>query len=246
MSTSLFKKCWRNRLWWAKPPLSPHKRSRPDSFSSVMSDNDLVSLKSGEINSISDTEHDSEKGGAVDLFADVFEEKESLVKLTSVVEKKDRVSVGNESSTVPLRCWIPYFCTRNGCVTWKLCENYSLLFLVIFPLLTRHMCFNLLCCIDSMIIQVCSSLIKQRESDRSHIETSIKNILSWSSCVVPSIWSTLSLEWIHVKTSILPCLAPHSILSLDCQNPIIISYLLIFDVENIPDLSNKCSVVKLC
>ena len=69
-----------------------------------MSDNDLVSLKSGEINSISDTEHDSEKGGAVDLFADVFEEKESLVKLTSVVEKKDRVSVGNESSTVPLRC----------------------------------------------------------------------------------------------------------------------------------------------
>ena len=43
-----------------------------------MSDNDLVSLKSGEINSISDTEHDSEKGGAVDLFADVFEEKESL------------------------------------------------------------------------------------------------------------------------------------------------------------------------
>ena len=61
-----------------------------------MSDNDLVSLKSGEINSISDTEHDSEKGGAVDLFADVFEEKESLVKLTSIV--------GNESSTVPLRC----------------------------------------------------------------------------------------------------------------------------------------------
>ena len=54
-----------------------------------MSDNDLVSLKSGEINSISDTEHDSEKGGAVDLFADVFEEKESLVKLTSIVEKKE-------------------------------------------------------------------------------------------------------------------------------------------------------------
>ena len=53
-----------------------------------MSDNDLVSLKSGEINSISDTEHDSEKGGAVDLFADVFEEKESLVKLTSIVEKR--------------------------------------------------------------------------------------------------------------------------------------------------------------
>ena len=69
-----------------------------------MSDNDLVSLKSGEINSISDTEHDSEKGGAVDLLADVLEEKESLVKLTSIVEKKDRVSVGNESSTVPLRC----------------------------------------------------------------------------------------------------------------------------------------------
>ena len=66
-----------------------------------MSDNDLVSLKSGEINSISDTEHDSEKGGAVDLFADVFEEKESLAKLTSIVEKA-RVSVGNESSILPL------------------------------------------------------------------------------------------------------------------------------------------------
>ena len=64
-----------------------------------MSDNDLVSLKSGEINSISDTEHDSEKGGAVDLFADVLEEKESLDKLISIVEKS-RVSVGNESSTV--------------------------------------------------------------------------------------------------------------------------------------------------
>ena len=61
-------------------------------------------MKSGENNSISDKERDSEKGDDDDLFADVFEEKESLVKLTSIVEKKDRVSVGNESSTVPLRC----------------------------------------------------------------------------------------------------------------------------------------------
>ena len=59
-----------------------------------MSDNDLVSLKSGEINSISDTEHDSEKCGDENL-----EEKESLDKLISIVEKS-RVSVGNESSTV--------------------------------------------------------------------------------------------------------------------------------------------------
>ena len=42
------------------------------------SDSDLVSVKSGEINSISDSEHNSEKGGDDDLFADVFEGKESL------------------------------------------------------------------------------------------------------------------------------------------------------------------------
>ena len=42
------------------------------------SDSDLVSVKSCEINSISDSEHDSEKGGDDDLFADVFEGKESL------------------------------------------------------------------------------------------------------------------------------------------------------------------------
>ena len=59
-----------------------------------VSDSDLVSLKSGEINSISDTEHDSEKCGDENL-----EEKESLDKLISIVEKS-RVSVGNESSTV--------------------------------------------------------------------------------------------------------------------------------------------------
>ena len=56
-------------------------------------------MKRGEINSIS--EHNSEKGGDNDLFADVFEEKESPDKLTSIVEKA-RVAVGNESSTVPL------------------------------------------------------------------------------------------------------------------------------------------------
>ena len=61
------------------------------------SDSDLVSVKSCEINSISETE----KGGADDLFADVFEEKEGLAKLTSIVEKAG-VSVGNESSTLPL------------------------------------------------------------------------------------------------------------------------------------------------
>ena len=61
-----------------------------------VSDSDLVSLKSGEINSISDTEHDSEKCGDENL-----EEKESLDKLISIVEKS-RVSVGNESSTLPL------------------------------------------------------------------------------------------------------------------------------------------------
>ena len=59
-----------------------------------VSDSDLVSLKSGEINSISDTEHDSEKCGDENL-----EDKESLDKLISIVEKS-RVSVGNESSTV--------------------------------------------------------------------------------------------------------------------------------------------------
>ena len=59
-----------------------------------VSDSDLVSLKSGEINSISDTEHDSEKCGDENL-----EEKESLDKLISIVEKS-RVSVGNESLTV--------------------------------------------------------------------------------------------------------------------------------------------------
>ena len=35
-------------------------------------------MKSGENNSISDKERDSEKGDDDDLFADVFEEKESL------------------------------------------------------------------------------------------------------------------------------------------------------------------------
>ena len=61
------------------------------------SDSDLISVKSCEINSISETE----KGGTDDLLAEVFEEKESLAKLTSIVEKA-RVSVGNESSTLPL------------------------------------------------------------------------------------------------------------------------------------------------
>ena len=37
-------------------------------------------------NGISDTEQDLEKGGDDDLFADVFEEQESLDKLTSIVE----------------------------------------------------------------------------------------------------------------------------------------------------------------
>ena len=59
-----------------------------------VSDSDLVSVKSGEINSISDTEHDSEKCGDEN-----WEEKESLDKLISIVEKS-RVSVDNESSTV--------------------------------------------------------------------------------------------------------------------------------------------------
>ena len=64
-----------------------------------VSDSDLVSVKSGEINSISDTEHDSEKGGDDNLEENSFEEKESLDKLVSIGEKS-RVSVGNESSTV--------------------------------------------------------------------------------------------------------------------------------------------------
>ena len=62
-----------------------------------VSDSDLVSVKSGEINS--DTEHDSEKGGDDNLEENSFEEKESLDKLISIGEKS-RVSVGNESSTV--------------------------------------------------------------------------------------------------------------------------------------------------
>ena len=65
------------------------------------SDSDLVSVKSCEINSISDTEHDSEKGGDDNLEENSFEEKESLDKLISIGEKS-RVSVGNESSTVRL------------------------------------------------------------------------------------------------------------------------------------------------
>ena len=43
-----------------------------------VSDSDLVSVKSGEINSISDTEHDSEKGGDDNLEENSFEKKESL------------------------------------------------------------------------------------------------------------------------------------------------------------------------
>ena len=66
------------------------------------SDSDLVSVKSGEINS--DTEHDSEKGGDDNLEENSFEEKESLDKLISIGEKS-RVSVGNESSTVR-RCFL--------------------------------------------------------------------------------------------------------------------------------------------
>ena len=76
------------------------------------SDSDLFSVKSGEINSISETE----KGGADDLFAEVFEEKESLAKLTSIVEKA-RVSVGNESSTLPL-VLNSLFCQLE--IMWKL------------------------------------------------------------------------------------------------------------------------------
>ena len=128
MSTSLFKKCWRNRLWWAKPPLSPHKRSRPDSFSSVMSDNDLVSLKSGEINSISDTEHDSEKGGAVDLFADVFEEKESLTNSPLLLKRIGYRLVMNLQQC--LSFWMLSFCTSSGSLGvilwWKLSDRSRL------------------------------------------------------------------------------------------------------------------------
>ena len=70
------------------------------------------SSQRGEINSISETE----KGGADDLFAEVFEEKESLAKLTSIVEKA-RVSVGNESSTLPL-VLNALFCQLE--IMWKL------------------------------------------------------------------------------------------------------------------------------
>ena len=76
------------------------------------SDSDLVSVKSCEINSISETE----KGGADNLFAEVFEEKESLAKLTSIVEKA-RVSVGNESSILPL-VLNALFCQLE--IMWKL------------------------------------------------------------------------------------------------------------------------------
>ena len=51
-----------------------------------VSDSDLVSVKS-EINSISDTEHDSEKGGDDNLEENSFQEKESLDKLNSIIQK---------------------------------------------------------------------------------------------------------------------------------------------------------------
>ena len=55
------------------------------------------------------------------MFADVFEEKESPDKLTSIVEKA-RVAVGNESSTVTLVLNAIFF-RRNVCATQLQCHG---------------------------------------------------------------------------------------------------------------------------
>ena len=62
------------------------------------------------------------------MFADVFEEKESPDKLTSIVEKA-RVAVGNESSTVPLVLNAIFL--EEMSVSWKLAQ--MLIFLSFIP-----------------------------------------------------------------------------------------------------------------
>ena len=62
------------------------------------------------------------------MFADVFEEKESPDKLTSIVEKA-RVAVGNESSTVPLVLNAIFL--EEMSVSWKLAQ--MLIFLSSIP-----------------------------------------------------------------------------------------------------------------
>ena len=58
------------------------------------------------------------------MFADVFEEKESPDKLTSIVEKA-RVAVGNESSTVPLVLNAIFL--EEMSVSWKLAQMLIIL-----------------------------------------------------------------------------------------------------------------------
>ena len=60
------------------------------------------------------------------MFADVFEEKESPDKLTSIVEKA-RVAVGNESSTVPLVLNAIFF--RRNVRVMEACPNANILVL---------------------------------------------------------------------------------------------------------------------
>ena len=62
------------------------------------------------------------------MFADVFEEKESPDKLTSIVEKA-RVAAGNESSTVPLVLNAIFL--EEMSVSWKLAQ--MLIFLSSIP-----------------------------------------------------------------------------------------------------------------
>ena len=62
------------------------------------------------------------------MFADVFEEKESPDKLTSIVEKAT-VAVGNESSTVPLVLNAIFL--EEMSVSWKLAQ--MLIFLSSIP-----------------------------------------------------------------------------------------------------------------
>ena len=58
------------------------------------------------------------------MFADVFEEKESPDKLTSIVAKA-RVAVGNESSTVPLVLNAIFL--EEMSVSWKLAQMLIIL-----------------------------------------------------------------------------------------------------------------------
>ena len=110
-----------------------------------VSDSDLVSVKSGEINSISDTEHDSEKGGDDNLEENSFEEKKALTNSSLLVKSLGYQLVMNLQPCATAFCIaktsalnIFYLSSLSGLS--MLCRGSNLLYNLTVVMLTATFC----------------------------------------------------------------------------------------------------------